>query len=272
MRIVDDNLHTIFCYEHILPAENGWDRKYGDFDAHVCYDVGLFYVYSTKRDVIESFAVCKTKDFVERLYMTFLCFAGFQGGSKKRQLDFTQNWYWDTELGFMNETVKGMTWDDIKLKWNNWTFYNELKSTKVEWNAVSDLPYRHNNIHFQKPAKVNEMINMWAEWGDALFWYYDGCCGDCTVINTASGDIDLSGIDGLKDWYEEFDNSEPCAEWPKEKQDKWYKRGWQLSIKVRELLPDNIDLCYYWLPSKYEIKDVAPMMRLVPNRRFWISQ
>lgn len=187
-------------------------------------------------------------------------------------LDFTENWYWDSESGFMSEVNKGMTWGDIKLKWNNWTFYNEIKSAKIEWNAISDLPYRHNKLHFQEPALVSEMINMWAEWGDALFWSVDGCCGDCKVIHTDSGDIDLSRIDGLKEWYEEFDHSDPCVKWSKEKLDKWDKRGWQLAMKVREVLPDNIDLCYYWLLNKFDIKGVAPLMRLVPNQRFWTTK
>jgi len=275
MDIDEEGIHAIFCYEHLSLAQYGW-TKYGDtFDADTCYDIGWFYIYETGTDKILCHALCKTKDFVNKFYMTFLCFAGFKGASRKHPIHFSVDWYYDNTSDYYDgecisteELIKRMEADDN----NNWTFYNEIKSPMVEWNATSKEPYRCCWIEFAKPSKVSELIHMWAEWGDALFWSVDGCCGNCHVIHTDSGDFDLSCIDGLQEWYEEFDFSDPCVEWPKEKQDKWDEKGWQLAMKIRELLPDNIDLCYYWLPNKYNIKGVAPLLRLVPNQRLWIAK
>ena len=50
---------------------------------------------------------------------------------------------------------------------------------------------------------MQETIWMWAEYGDALFWYRDGgCCGDSKGLVTEYRHkrIDLTGIEGLQEW------------------------------------------------------------------------
>lgn len=275
VRIDNDNLHTVLCYEHLCPAEIGWSKDDEDFDADSCYDIGLFYLYSIGSGSIEIYAICKTKDFINNMYMTFLCFSGFEGNNPKSSLNFTMDWYYDSELGYMGYWGKGRLWESIKdevaARWNNWTFYEEIKSPLLEWNYISKEPYKYRFPQFKDHTRVTEMIQMWAEWGDALFWECGGCCGDCTIIHTDDGDIDISGIEGLKEWYEEFNSSNPCVAWSEDKQKNWNERGWYFALKIRELLPDNIDLCYYWLPTKHKIESVRTPMRLVPNRHCWIE-
>jgi hypothetical protein len=260
--IDEEGHHAIMCYEHLSKAQYEIIKCNDKFDAETCYDIGLFYVYETSDDRINAYAVCKTKELINTIYMKFLCFSGFNGASKKRPLNFLVDWYYDN-----------IDYSDNKIdeSCNNWTFYNEIKSPLIEWNISNKEPYRCTKPTFKPYVKVNEMIQMWAEWGDALFWVCDGCCGDCSTLYCDTGIFDLSNITGLKEWYDEFNNSLSEEPWSENRENKWYQRGYKLALQIREILPDNIELCYYWLTFKHDIEDVQEPLRLIPNKHCWIE-
>lgn len=95
----------------------------------------------------------------------------------------------------------------------------------------------------------HESIWMWAEYGDALFWHQDGgCCGNCERFFTDRQHltIEVSGIKGLKEWYQRFDDEKyPAYEWSEKEYTEWVAEGWRYAYQVRELLPDEIDMYYH---------------------------
>ncbi len=113
---------------------------------------------------------------------------------------------------------------------------------------------------------------MWAEYGDALFWTTGGCCGSADEIYTdRHGVIDLRGIKGLKEWYDDWDGN-PSYSWPKEKCKAHRERGFELAKQIRAILPNSLDLYYdFWEPSAaiidnpidnqgYKYKNELPMI------------
>ena len=115
---------------------------------------------------------------------------------------------------------------------------------------------------------------MRAEHGDALFFdHWDECYGNADTLKTFDHDtIDLSGVAGLRAWYDRFDREErPVAEWPAGEYQAWVEEGWQYAYALRELVPDHFDLIYeyeengkfvtYTIPRKSRLPDVAPSTR-----------
>ena len=115
---------------------------------------------------------------------------------------------------------------------------------------------------------------MRAEHGDELFFDdWDECFGNADSLKTFDDDIiDLSGISGLRAWYDRFDKQAlPVAEWPKGEYQAWVEEGWQYAYKVREVLPDHFDLNYSYeengekvsfpIPRKTRLPDVEPSTR-----------
>ena len=113
----------------------------------------------------------------------------------------------------------------------------------------------------------HETIWMWAEYGDALFWCRDGgCCGDAkSLVNEHRHKrIDLTGIEGLQEWYNRFDDeSYPAYAWPPEEYRAWIEEGWKYAYAVRELLPDEIELLYEY-DTKGEPYPVPRSARVTP--------
>ncbi len=117
-----------------------------------------------------------------------------------------------------------------------WQPYNTFKSPKVEHN-ISDIL----SSQFTDPNKepISETLVMFPDFGDCIFWDTMGIgCGDYKEINAESGDIKLN-VPDLKDWAEEMCNpkKDTCFEY-------LWEKGWQLALRVRDQLPDNIDLYY----------------------------
>lgn len=119
---------------------------------------------------------------------------------------------------------------------------------------------------------MQETIWMWAEYGDALFWYRDGgCCGDSKGLVTEYRHkrIDLTGIEGLQAWYNRFDDDNyPAYVWSSEEYRAWIDEGWKYARAVREILPDEIDLLYeydekgtpYTVPRSRKVTPCKPMV------------
>ena len=74
---------------------------------------------------------------------------------------------------------------------------------------------------------------------------------DCLFIGKTgdSIEVDLSRVDGLKDWYLEWD----CGSlyhphcWTDSQWKEWWERGLKLAKEVKKLLPEDVELFYFTL-------------------------
>ena len=257
----------ILHYEHLRLAECGAERKFvnqdrdqdewQEYDAKSCPDLGLFYIYDSDSMEIPVACCCETKQFLFALYHAMLEFA------RTGTHDIGKEWY------YMDRDDNG---DPTE---SRLTLYNRIKSPMVEWGIYSDHAYRHLRPTFNEREPIQETIHMWPDWGEACFWDDNGIgCGDTHSLlygdEQNEQEIDLDSVEGLQEWYEEFD----CQDIPKgmsnEECVKWLAKGWEVAIKVRQLLPPYVDLYYMWKSYK-SIKDkngfVKTIARIVPDIR-----
>ena len=242
----------IWVYEVLREAEYDYSSPDDLWSSKVREpEVGLFYIYEASnhgRIIVK--AIVDTKEFVTALYLALLDLAA--NGYSREHCDFGKQWY-------APQTLWGRS------KRNNWTFYNSIKSSFIEWYIHSNEQFSPCRHKFVKMPSVKETIQMWCDYGGALFWGCSGgvlgaCIGETDSMNTYTcGEIDLSSVDGLEEWYEEWNKTplEDVLEKHNESvSDEWFGRGWQLALKVRELLPDTIDLYYYnWYPTVEVLQD-----------------
>ena len=216
--------------------------------------LGLFTVYDSGVDSMPIRAIVSTRQLVAAFYLSFLTYAAtFTFNDHKKS--FTFNWNSDEY-----EDI-----DDVDWSVGQWDFYNRFKSRELEWYLYSRYPWRKDIPDFSTPApRIENYVIMWAEWSNALFWC-GRCLGNPDRIYADGKWIDLSDINGLREWYEEFDNSEPCVEWEKNELEDWMRRGRQFAFEIRRRLPANIDLYYYWMPFIHKIDGMQEPMDLIPN-------
>lgn len=263
IRIDTEGDDVYLHYEKLCDAEEGVVKTtLRHYDANSDPEIGLFFVYDSCSDSIPLYAVCETKDFVNSIYLALLAVCG--GCYQTHHSDFAKEWYFGANMGRTGR------------KFDNMTFYNDIKSPLIEWNIRSPRPYNWDSPTFRKMPKIKETISMWCDYGDALFWGrdkngYGACCGgaDSFITNTA-GEIRLDSIKGLREWYDEYDASELPHNWNSKQWKDWHERGYAFALQVRELLPDAIDLYYYdWCPKKKvvrrEFAERCPM--IVFNKR-----
>lgn len=215
------------------------------FDVNTNPEIGLFFVYDSDTDSIPFYALCETKDFVNSIYLALLALCGNCYNTQRS--DFAKEWFYGP-----NRSKSGP-------KWDNMTFYNDIKSPLIEWNIRSPFCYGAD-ISFRRMPKIKETICMWCDFGDALFWGRGtdgkgGCCGNADSLRTdTSGEIKLDFIEGLREWYDEYDDV-ASLNWTKKQDKEWFERGFSLAQRVRKLLPDTIDLFYYdWYPRKKVVR------------------
>ena len=275
LRIDTEGTQMIWVYEVLREAEYAYSTPETNSDANGMWfskvrepEVGLFYIYeaSPHGNIIVK-TIVNTREFVTALYLALLDVAA--NGYNREHSDFRKQWYAPQTL-----------WR--RSKRTNWAFYNAMKSSLIEWYIHSDEQYSYHRHQFVKMPPVKETIQMWCDYGDALFWGrwndgYGACIGDAGSLDTYTcGTIDLSAIEGLQAWYDEW-NRTPLENILEEENesldDEWFNRGWRLALKVRELMPDTIDLFYYnWYPSvevqqddENHFPERLPM--IVPNKR-----
>ncbi len=258
----EDHEDMYFHYEALyksyvgITCTNGTSVKH---DTNTNPSIGLFYIYDAKSKSIPCSAICYTKEFVRSIYYAVLDICK---GSRKKSDPFIKEW-------FIFENYDHFEW---ALDFDMWDFYNDFKSLLVEWYLDSLQLYCKNTLHFKPKPEITERIHMWAEYGDALFWTTGGCCGSADEIYTdRHGVIDLRGIKGLKEWYDDWDGN-PSYSWPKEKCKAHRERGLELAKQIRAILPDSLDLYYdFWEPSAaiidnpidnqgYKYKNELPMI------------
>lgn len=258
----------IFHYEHIRNAQFGSGRKFvseeyeldewEDYDANTYPDLGLFYLYDSAEQELPVVCYCKTKQFLFALYNGLLYYSSRTKAISK----FGNDWY------YMDHDDEGKPYFD------NWEFYNTLKSTLIEWNYDSDRAYRHEWLEFKDPSKIQETVHMWTEWGDGLFWHQrGGCSGNAEgfFIDTDGIEIDLSVMPELRQWYDEWELDGPFGveKWTEEHERTWFQKGWELAKKIRTMLPECVDLYYQWKAFKIEDSEwgYEEIPILVPDQR-----
>lgn len=246
----------IFHYENIKLCEisdrrrwisNERDKDEWELtDANTHPTIGLFYIYDSACKTLPVVCMCQAKQLVSCLYNALLRYAIGPHSEK-----IAQEWYDDD--------------DD----YDNWYFYNTIKSPLIEWFIYSKGGYRHQVPQFTATSVIKEAIHMWTEWGDGLFWSNGLCCGNAEgfVVKTDNKRIDLTDIPELRVWYDEFDNSYCEEKWSDDKYQEWLKRGWELAQLVRKKLPDSIDLFYQWKEYSLQcnIQGDSDIPFIVPN-------
>lgn len=264
MKIATKGNEYYLHYEQLLDAEFLEWKLGNTLKGESHYNIGLFYVYDSATDSIPFYAICDTGEFVLTNYLALLTLSGslYNGA----QSDFKANWY-----NYENIWKRGRNLD-------NFSFYNGIKSPIIEWNMLSTCktsgiqPY-----HFQKTPQIKEAISMWSDYDGGLFWRQDSqsnanrCCGNVQSISTkTAGEISLTSIEGLTDWYKEYDVIDLTAQRSFKKWSDWLNRGYELAFQIRKLLPDTIDLFYqYWFPhikvNDGKIRDYYQMIVLNEN-------
>ena len=206
---------------------------------------GLFFVFDSSTELVPVVCYCETKQLLFSLYNGLIYYTSRSGSAEL----IGKEWY------YLDKDNEG---NPIE---NNWTFYNVIKSSVVEWYLDETRPRHQKMPRFRDVPAVKETVHMWAEWGDGLFWHQcGGCCGNAEkfCVDNSENYIDLSDLPELRKWYDEFDDSNPCVEWEKEVYNSWFRRGWELAKEVRRRLPETVDLYYDWkyLSHKIEGKSV----------------
>ena len=97
-------------------------------------------------------------------------------------------------------------------------------------------------------------VLMQPDYGNALFWDEEGCCiGGCDSFSIGvDGNeitIDLSGVNGLKKWFQEWDSKTlyPTTPWTDEQWRDWWEQGLEFAKTVNQLLPADVELSYFSL-------------------------
>lgn len=256
-----------WVYEMLRASEEGYVPANESFatremDTPRNPEIGIFYIYESYNDKLYAKAIVNTRDFVTAFYLALLDLAA--NGYNRTKSDFHEHWF-----GLMHRTKR-----------NNWTFYNSIKSSLIEWYIHSNQDKSCYPLRFRKMPQVRETVQMWCDFGGALFWgrgndAHGACIGDVDSFDTHTcGTIELSSIDGLQAWYDEWNKislDSIIEEKNESVSDEWFERGRQLALKVRELLPDTIDLFYYdWYPAidvqkddEYQFPERLPM--IIPN-------
>lgn len=151
---------------------------------------------------------------------------------------------------FVDREFKG-TWDDVDCI----TFYNQIKSPIVE-NYICNRKTNVNNIVFCRQQRINHIITICPDF-DYLYQDEEGICDGFSDKDTIEIDFENIGkkiikIDGFEDWWKEYVNATDFANTttdPSFDYEVWHKRGLVFAQKLREQLPDNIDL---WYRAPYE--------------------
>ena len=95
-------------------------------------------------------------------------------------------------------------------------------------------------------------IQMYPDYGDALFWDEEGSCtGVYETIWIDENEIDLSSIDGLKEWFGDWENESlyQAHHWTDEQWREWWAKGLEFAKAVNKLLPADVDLHYFSLKN-----------------------
>ncbi len=180
-------------------------------------EMGQFWVMKSSGREILFQAYVNTKEFVKGMYLSLM-----------------------TKLGFyLYDNIDAYPSGEERL--SIWTPYNNLKSRSIELFIINHAPLFDN----EHKTFVNETFVMFPEYGGTIFWDTMGVgSGDYNELYSDSGAIKID-VPGLKKWSEFYDNHDNSQTF-----DEYWHEGWELAQKVRQQLPDNIDLYYMCFDPK----------------------
>lgn len=230
LHIDSEGSHVLMHYELIeLPEFGGIeDQK------------GLFIVYCSDRDDNENTvaAICSPIDLVRNIYIPLINFWGFGNHGQYDDDYITENWSMSNE-----EAVTSLD------------FFNELKSTKLEW-FISPKKYDEwFNKQFVTP-RIKKIILISPK-EEGIFWDTNGnCLNNGTELVIEGKAYNLTTIHEFDDWIRPLHSG--GLHHPSNVTLKFLS-------KIREILADEIEIFYDSTTGNGQIMNYE----LVPNTRLW---
>lgn len=230
LHIDSEGSHVLMHYELIeLPEFGGIEDQRG-----------LFIVYCSDRDDNENTvaAICSPIDLVRNIYIPLINFWGFGNHGQYDDDYITENWSMSNE-----EAVTSLD------------FFNELKSTKLEW-FISPKKYDEwFNKQFVTP-RIKKIILISPK-EEVIFWDTNGnCLNNGTELVIEGKAYNLTTIHEFDDWIRPLHSG--GLHHPSNVTLKFLS-------KIREILADEIEIFYDSTTGNGQIMNYE----LVPNTRLW---
>jgi KAP family P-loop domain protein len=230
LHIDSEGSHVLMHYELIeLPEFGGIEDQRG-----------LFIVYCSDRDDNENTvtAICSPIDLVRNIYIPLINFWGFGNHGQYDDNYITENWSMSNE-----EAVTSLD------------FFNELKSTKLEW-FISPKKYDEwFNKQFVTP-RIKKIILISPK-EEGIFWDTNGnCLNNGTELVIEGKAYNLTTIHEFDDWIRPLHSG--GLHHPSNVTLKFLS-------KIREILADEIEIFYDSTTGNGQIMNYE----LVPNPRLW---
>ena len=230
LHIDSEGSHVLMHYELIeLPEFGGIEDQRG-----------LFIVYCSDRDDNENTvaAICSPIDLVRNIYIPLINFWGFGNHGQYDDDYITENWSMSNE-----EAVTSLD------------FFNELKSTKLEW-FISPKKYDEwFNKQFVTP-RIKKIILISPK-EEGIFWDTNGnCLNNGTELVIEGKAYNLTTIHEFDDWIRPLHSG--GLHHPSNVTLKFLS-------KIREILADEIEIFYDSTTGNGQIMNYE----LVPNTRLW---
>ena len=230
LHIDSEGSHVLMHYELIeLPEFGGIEDQRG-----------LFIVYCSDRDDNENTvtAICSPIDLVRNIYIPLINFWGFGNHGQYDDNYITENWSMSNE-----EAVTSLD------------FFNELKSTKLEW-FISPKKYDEwFNKQFVTP-RIKKIILISPK-EEGIFWDTNGnCLNNGTELVIEGKAYNLTTIHEFDDWIRPLHSG--GLHHPSNVTLKFLS-------KIREILADEIEIFYDSTTGNGQIMNYE----LVPNTRLW---
>ena len=230
LHIDSEGSHVLMHYELIeLPEFGGIEDQRG-----------LFIVYCSDRDDNENTvaAICSPIDLVRNIYIPLINFWGFGNHGQYDDDYITENWSMSNE-----EAVTSLD------------FFNELKSTKLEWFISSKKYDEWFNKQFVTP-RIKKIILISPK-EEGIFWDTNGnCLNNGTELVIEGKAYNLTTIHEFDDWIRPLHSG--GLHHPSNVILKFLS-------KIREILADEIEIFYDSTTGNGQIMNYE----LVPNTRLW---
>lgn len=245
----------VFHYERFRCDNGIYDPLYnGSYENEDNCSTGLFYIYSNCGRIV-TLAYCNTKKLVYRLYSALLKYASLFDNSR----------FINSHWGYSDDGNKSIP--------ANWSFYNIIKSSLVEWHFEMDGASIFNIKKLKKSPTIRNCVHLLCGVKcDELFLDFEGnSCGNTDGFAVSGTDfyVDLSDIPELKSWCEE-DKSLKIKKCSDEDRNDWFMRGWRLAKEIRKRMPADVDLFYEWRHFKRKSgknKEFEDVFYVVPDER-----
>lgn len=203
--------------------------------------IGILTLTPAEGQAVE--CVVKVKHFLNAMYLYLLT-----GGNADRMLGdygehFSEEWY-----AYL--PTKEPCYERIH---KSLYHYNQLQSSLIEWYLCASVSYAAAQPQFQWVRAIPKVLTMWDDWGE-LFWCEGVGEGSEYGLAVGDYDFDLSDVEGLRKWDDDFhvleklsflykcDDDAPIILTQQDKE--WHIRGYRLAQEVRQRMPLNAALIY----------------------------